>query len=278
VSGNAVVDRALQAALADSTEKWLVSKGRLDYGPFSLADVVTQIEKGEIVAGNIIMDKDSGARGDVSEHELLGPIVDAARQRLDEQRRAQAEVKVQSAEKKKGVAMYGVIGMAALAAAAAVYFIIQKVRSDDGPKTVAGINKVEGAELKVTISLPKAPPKQKRTGGGGGGGGGGHGKYDDSMSLDLSDENDETETLSMEKVYAVYSGYGGQLGGCLASNGTSSANIMMIIDGPTGRVKGVKVNGQTSGGLQGCIYRVMSKMQFPKINGPRTRAEFDIGV
>ena len=98
------------------------------------------------------------------------------------------------------------------------------------------------------------------------------------MSLDMSDENDESETLSMERVYAVYSGYGGQLGGCLASNGTRSANIMMIIDGPSGRVKGVKVNGQTGGGLQGCIYRVMSKMQFPKINGPRTRAEFDIGV
>ena len=38
-SGNAVVDRALAAALADTNEKWLISKGRLDYGPFSLADV-----------------------------------------------------------------------------------------------------------------------------------------------------------------------------------------------------------------------------------------------
>jgi hypothetical protein len=98
------------------------------------------------------------------------------------------------------------------------------------------------------------------------------------MSLDLSDDSDETETLGMDKVYAVYSGSGAALGGCLGSNGARSANIMMIIDGPTGRVKGVKVNGQTSGGLQGCIFRVMSKLQFPKINGPRTRAEFDIGV
>ena len=94
--GQLVVDRALAAALADTTEKWLVSKGSLDYGPFSLADVVKQIEKGEIVAGNMIMDKDTGARVDVGEHPLLGPIVDAARQRLDDQRRAQAEVKVQS--------------------------------------------------------------------------------------------------------------------------------------------------------------------------------------
>ncbi len=276
-SGNAVIDRALQAALADTAEKFLISKGRLDYGPFSLADVVAQIEKGEIVAGNIIMDKDTGARGDVAEHELLGPVVDAARQRMDDQRRAQAEVKVQSAEKKRGAMLYGVIGLGVVGAAIAVYFIINAVRSDDKAKAVAGIAKVEGAELKVTISLPKVPPAKKRTGGGRSGGGGG-GRYDENMTLDLSDDSDETETLSMDKVYAVYSSYGGPLASCLGSNGTRSANIGIIIDGPSGKVKGVRVNGSSSGGLHQCIWRVMQRMQFPKINGPRTRAEFDIGV
>jgi hypothetical protein len=278
-SGNAVIDRALTAALADSTEKFLISKGRLDYGPFSLADVVAQIDKGEIVKGNIIMDKDTGARGDVADHELLGPVVDAARQRIDDQRRAHAEVKVQSAEKKRGAMLYGVIGLGVVGAAIAVYFVINAVRSDDKQKAVAGIAKVEGAELKVTISLPKVPPAKKRTGGGGhGGGGGGGGKYDDNMQLDLSDDSDETETLGMDKVYAVYSSYGGPLASCLGSNGTRSANIGIIIDGPSGRVKGVRVNGASSGGLHQCIWRVMQRMQFPKINGPRTRAEFDIGV
>jgi hypothetical protein len=129
------------------------------------------------------------------------------------------------------------------------------------------------------VSLPKVPPAKKRTGGGGhGGGGGGGGRYNDNMSLDLTDDSDETETLGMDKVYAVYSHYGAQLGGCIASNGGGSANIGMIIDGPTGRVKGVRVNGQDTGALHSCIWRVMQKMQFPKINGPRTRAEFDIGV
>ena len=279
-SGNAVIDRALSAALADSTEKYLISKGRLDYGPFSLADVVKQIDKGDIVAGNIIMDKDTGSRGDVAEHELLGPVVDAARQRMDDQRRAHAEVKVQSAEKKRGAMLYGVIGLGVVGAAIAVYFVINAVRSDDKKKAVAGIAKVEGAELKVTISLPKVPPAKKRTGGGGhgGGGGGGGGKYDDNMQLDLSDDSDETETLGMDKVYAVYSSYGGPLASCLGSNGTRSANIGIIIDGPSGRVKGVRVNGSSSGGLHQCIWKVMQRMQFPKINGPRTRAEFDIGV
>ena len=75
------VDRALAGGARRLDEKWLVTKGKLDYGPFSLADVVKQIEKGDIVAGNIIMDKDTGARVDVDEHPLLGPMVEAARQR-----------------------------------------------------------------------------------------------------------------------------------------------------------------------------------------------------
>jgi hypothetical protein len=199
---------------------------------------------------------------------------------MDDQRRAHAEVKVQSAEKKRGAMLYGVIGLGVIGAAIAVYFVINAVRSDDKKKALAGIAKVEGAELKVTISLPKVPPAKKRTGGGGhsGGGGGGAGRYDDNMQLDLSDDSDETETLGMDKVYAVYSSYGGPLASCLGSNGTRSANIGIIIDGPSGKVKGVKVNNQSSGGLHQCIWRVMQRMQFPKINGPRTRAEFDIGV
>jgi hypothetical protein len=277
-SGNSVVDRALSAALADTTEKFLISKGRLDYGPFSLADVVAQIEKGDIVAGNIIMDKDTGARGDVGEHPLLGPIVDAAKQRRDDQRRAQAEMKVQSAQTKKGAVLYTFIALGVIGAAVAVWFIINAVKKDEDKKAIAGVSQLEGADLKVTISMPKVPPAKKHSGHGGGGGGNIKDNYSENLALDLTDDSDETETLGMDKVYAVYSSYGRQLGGCLGANGGGSANIGIIIDGPSGKVRWVKVNGQQSGGLYNCINRVMRSMSFPKINGPRTRAEFDIGA
>jgi hypothetical protein len=279
-SGNMVVDRALAAALADSTEKWLISKGRLDYGPFSLADVVKQVDKGDIVAGNLIMDKDTGARVDIAEHPLLGPVVDAARQRIDDQRRAQAEVAVQSREKKRGALLYAVIGLGVLGAAAGVYFIIESTRHGEDHKEVATISGLDGAQIKVTVTLPKTPPAKHHGGGGGrtSGGGGGQRNANENLALDLSDDSDETETLGMDKVYAVYSHYGAQLGGCLQSSGAGQANIGIIIDGPSGRVNWVKVNGQASGALWNCINRAMRNMQFPTIHGPRTRAEFDIGV
>ena len=82
----------------------------------------------------------------------------------------------------------------------------------------------------------------------------------------------------MGEVYKVYSRYGGQLGGCLAQTGQHQANIYINIDGPSGRVQFVKINGKQSGPLYGCLNGVLRRMKFPSINGPRTRAEFDIAM
>ena len=280
-SAGIAVDRVLHAALADSTEKWLISKGKLDYGPFSLADIVAQIEKGDIVAGNVIMDKDSGARSDVGVHPMLGPMIEVARQRRDDARRAQAEVAVQSSEKKKGVMLYLLIFLGVLGAAAAVYFVIKAVKGDSAEKKIEGIAALDGASLKVTVSMPKAPPKRtggKRTGGNTGAGGS-HQRGNEDLSLDMSDEDDSgSSTLDMGTVYGVYSKQGGRLGGCLQKTGAGQASIGMIIDGASGRVTLVKVDGKQSGGTWACLNGVLRGMQFPKLKGGRTRAEFDIGI
>lgn len=274
-----IVDRALASALADTTEKWLISKGKLDYGPFSLADVVKQIEKGDIVAGNVIQDKDSGARSEVSQHPLLGPMVDAAKQRIDQERRAAAEVRVQSAEKKRGAMLYALIGLGVAAAGVAVYLIISAAtKHDDGPK-LASVSGLEGAQLKVKVSEPKAPPPRPKGGGHGGGGGGNYQNSGENLALDMSgDDDDGPGALDMNTVFRVYSGAGGALGGCLQSSGAGQASIGIIINGPSGRVTWVKVNGQQSGGLYNCLSRVLRGLQFPTLKAGRTRAEFDIGL
>jgi hypothetical protein len=82
----------------------------------------------------------------------------------------------------------------------------------------------------------------------------------------------------MGTVFSVYSRYGNRLGGCLQKTGSSSANISIIIDGPSGKVNWARVNGESSGGLHACVSGVLRSMKFPSINGPRTRAEFDIGI
>ncbi len=268
-------NQVLAAALADPSEKWLVSRQRMDYGPFSLAEVLAQIERGEIVAGNHLQDKDTGARTDVGDHPLLGPLVDAARQRLDDQRRAQAEVKEQSRDKKRGALLYAMIAGGVVVAALAVLVILRSIGHDDAGRKKAQISALDGASLHVTVSAPKTPPATHRRPSTGGQR---PARNTDNLALDLSDDSDETETLDMGTVYGVYSRYGGKLGGCMQGSGEHSANIGIIIDGASGRVTWVKVNDQQAGGLYSCLSGVLRGMQFPRIKGPRTRAEFDISM
>jgi hypothetical protein len=275
----APADPALTAALADTTEKWLISKGRLDYGPFSLADVVDQIRAHQIVAGNIIVDKDTGARIAVDEHPLLGPMVDHAKVAKDDARRTEAEVEHQTREKKRGVVLYGVIALGVAAVGAAVWFIVQHAGAAEN-KQVAGIEGVGAGQLEVKMTMPKAPPK--RAGGGGhhsGGGGGNSQNGSDVLALDMSgdDDDDGGGPLDMTTVYNGYAPRGGQLMGCLAKTGAGSASIAMIIDGKSGRVSFLKVNGETSGPLFACLNGVLRSIQFPSTGGARTRAEFDLG-
>jgi hypothetical protein len=147
------------------------------------------------------------------------------------------------------------------------------------------------ADLKINLSKPKKPPKQTHPGGTSSGGhhtsgtSGGRdttglgGNADQVLDLGGDEDDDEgSETLSMDKVYDTYSRYGGKLGSCLASNGGGTANLSIIIDGPSGKVTWLRVNGEKGGGLFNCMGRVVKSMQFPTIHGPRTRAEFDISI
>lgn len=273
------IDSALAMALSDSAEKWLISKGQLDYGPFSLADVVAQIEDGKILGNHIIVDKDTGARAEVGSHPLLGPVSDAAKARHDEARRVAAETKHRRTETKRGAMLYALIAVAVIAVGGGAWWGIQRARTDE-TTSVASVTGVGNATIDYQVSLPKRPKKVPRANRPSGGqtnvatSSGG-----EDMTLDMSgDDDDATETLDLGTIHSVYSRQGGALGRCLAQNGGGSANISFIINGPTGRVTLVRVNGKQDGGLATCITKVMKSLAFPTINGPRTRAEFDISM
>ena len=276
-------DPALGAALADTTEKWLVQKGRLDYGPFSLADIVQQIKANQIVAGNVMIDKDSGVRFNVEEHPILGPMVEEARFAKDTARRAEAEERHQSSSKKRGAVVYGAIALGVIGLGVGAVMLVKALGSDEG-KTANGVQAVEGGKLDIKVSMPKEPPKVAHKGGGGhhgGGGGGGHagGNSSDTLTFDMSgdDDDDSGSPLDMGTVYNVYSRRAGDLVGCAQRNGVSDAAIAISIDGKSGRVTSVKVNGGTSGSLYSCLSGVLRSLQFPTTTAPRTRAEFNLG-
>jgi hypothetical protein len=275
-------------ALADTEEKWLVSKGKLDFGPFGLAHVVEQIRTNEIQPGHFIVDNHTGERWNVEEHPLLTRLVDQAKQRRDDQRRAQAEVHHAKSEKTRGFALYLFIAAGVAAVAVVAYLVVTgatKAKEEDSGDRLASVGESDIA-VKVSAAKKSKPAKKrsgkrsgKRSSKGGGGGGGGDtgGDENDVLALDMNSDLG-TETLSMGTVNQHLRSAHGSLGRCMSKTGERYAAINFIIKGPTGRVVWVRVNGKKSGALYSCIKSALKRVKFPTVDGPRTKAEFDISL
>jgi serine/threonine protein kinase len=268
----------LTAALSETDERWLISKGKLDYGPFTLAQVVEQIQGNQILPGNILVDKDTGDRRKVEDHPLLSELVDAARLRRDEARRTEAEVVHAKQEKRRGAALYGFIALAVVGLGGGAYLLWSTLAShkDDGNSgAIAGL---ESGKVEATLSFPSKEERKKRRAAGrhsgGGKAGGVAGGWDDTVNLDM-DEDGGDERLDDSQVNPVLQRSGGALGHCLTSTGSHKANIEFIVKG-TGKVSQVRVNGETKSGLANCVRGVMKSMQFPTFDGQRSKHYFDM--
>lgn len=264
----------------ESEQRWLIQKGRLDFGPFSLQEIKRQIDANEILPEHTIIDNDSGKRGKIAEHPLLGDMVHAAAARRDEHRRVNAEATMVKQDRRRGAALYLVIALGVAAIGAGGYFGLKKLRAADkkGPSELAAL---EGAELNVTIELKPQAPRgtgKKRTGGARPGEAGAKGGWDDSLDLgDASDDDGDSERLDNATLSKVIQSSGRGLGACLAGSGSRKAEIEFIVAG-SGKVTSVRVNGDTDSGLANCIRKKMQAMQFPSFNGPRTRGSFEMSI
>ncbi len=129
-------------AVAQNDEKYLISKGKLDYGPFTLAHIIEDINANQVLPGHVIIDKDTGERVNVEDHPLLAELVDEAKERRDDQRRAQAEVAHSEQEKRRGFALYAFIAFAVIAIGGGAFLIYRSLRSTSFSPTVVA----EGAK------------------------------------------------------------------------------------------------------------------------------------
>ncbi len=279
------------AAHDDTAEKWLISKGKLDFGPFNLQQIIQQIEANQILPGHVIIDSETAQRTPVEDHALLHDIVDKAKQRRDDMRRAQAEVTHAKTEKRRGATLYIVIAAGVLALGGGAYFVVDKMSAasdDSGGGSVAAI---EEGQLQAKITFMSSGKKRRGKGRrgkgrrsgtsrgtsrGNSGGSTGRDEYDGPMDLgDVSEGSDASERLDDSEINPVISRHGGKLGRCLSKTGSRRAHIQFVIRG-NGKVSYAKVNGQTGTPLAKCVSGVMKRMSFPTFNGPRTRAEFEL--
>ena len=144
-------EQAAAAVVAEGDEKWLVSKGKLDFGPFNLAHIIEDIRTNQILPGHVIVDKDTGERCAVEDHPLLAVLVDQAKERRDHERRAQAEVAHTKKESRRGVTLYAFIAAGVLGVGLAVFLVIRMLGSDTFSPSLSVQGEAGDAELEYVV-------------------------------------------------------------------------------------------------------------------------------
>jgi len=277
------VAEAAGAAIDEAQERWLIQKDRLDFGPFSLAQVRAQIQRGEIIGEHMIVDSDTGARKKVKDFPALREFTKTSERHREQNRRAAAEQRQESVDKKKKTVTVLFTLVFLVAAVGGVFFFVWTRKADQGTKLASRSEDAEvDAFLKdVKVSFQKAQVAKRGSGGHHAGGGKDDAEFNnDSNFGDASkyaSAGDETldDGVIEETMMHHYRG----LVPCLMSErkhnpGLSEMSLDFVVRG-SGKVSAVKVNGQ-KGGFASCV---LSRMPtFPKFNGSKTIASWSMSM
>jgi hypothetical protein len=271
--------------LDDNDERWLVQKGNLDFGPFSMAQIRAQIERGEILADNTLLDTHSGQRGMVRELPGLGELAKHAHRLLERTRREHAERRSQSTQKKKSLATTAIVTLVvAVVVTGAVFYVLSRQDTSGGHLASRQEESEVDSFLKgVKIGGMKAIVRRGTHHAGGGGPASSAGGADD-FSND-SRFGDATrgmaqgdQTLEDDQIQNTMMANYRRLIPCIAhAPGMSNLAIDFVVRG-TGKVSAVKVNGQKSGALPGCVLSRMQTFSFPKFDGSKTIASWSMSL
>jgi serine/threonine-protein kinase len=274
-------------AIDDAQERWLIQKDRLDFGPFSLAQIRAQIGRGEILGEHMIVDSDTGARKKVKDFPALRDFARHSERQLEQTRRAHAEIKHEKSEKTKSLFTFVVVTIALLGiGGAGAWYVLTRKAADKTQLAERSEEAEIDAFLKdVKLSFQRANVAKRGSGGGhrsGGGSTAGDGDFSNDANFGDASKHgsggDETldDGVIEETMMKHYRG----LVPCLMQErkrnaGVSEMSLDFVVRG-TGKVSAVKVNGQKGGSFASCVLGRMPT--FPKFNGNKTIASWSMSM
>jgi hypothetical protein len=269
----------------DSQERWLIQKDKLDFGPFSLAQIRAQIERGEIEGEHMIVDSDTGARKKVKDFPALKEFTKVAERRLEQMRRAKAETTHEATEKKKSMATVLIVGVALAAVGGGMALYLMSRKAADGGQLASREEEAEVDSFLKDVKLDFQTAKVAKRGSGGhhSSGSSGGDEFNNDMNIgDVTKAGGGDETLDDNVIQRVMMGNYRSLIPCLMAEkhknpGLSEMSIDFVVRG-TGKVSAVKVNGQRGGAFPGCVLGRMQSFNFPRFNGSKTIASWSMSV
>jgi eukaryotic-like serine/threonine-protein kinase len=257
---------ALKARLeADPRPRYVVSKDKMDHGPFSAVELLQQIASHAFTGDHGLRDEISGQSLPIAEWEEFAPF--AVQTGLMREKRAEekAVVRAADADKKRGVAKSIIAASVVLALGGVLavwFFKVRGTHSDD--VTVAG-DRVGNIEINGDIKGKKKGP------GGGPGGGGGPGYSGGSSFESILNGNNETITMGQGQGQDQPDLTNAQLSaplrhasfitGCGAPD---DMKVMVRVAVKMGRAVGVTIStNPPSAGVAACVDRSVRGLQWP---------------
>jgi hypothetical protein len=257
---------ALKARLeSDPRPRYVVSKDKMDHGPFTAVELLQQIASHAFTADHSLRDEISGQALPIAEWEEFAPFAQQAGLLREKRAEEKAVVRAADADKKRGVAKSIIAGsvVVALAGVLAVWFF--KVRGTHSDEiTVAG-DRTGTVEVNGDIK-----GKNKKTGGGGGGGGGGGPGFSGGTSFEnILNNNNETVTMGQAQdqpdltnaQLAAPLRHASFITGCGAPD---DMKVTVRVAVKMGRAVGVTVSSNPpSAGVAACVDRSVRGLAWP---------------
>ena len=276
----------------DSTERWLIQKDRLDFGPFALGELKQQLYKRQFSPDDMVLNKETGDVTRIRNHALLREfIVHLESHFAHKEADSLAEARLDKDKRRRTVTvLFVAMALIVLGAGGAVaaWFLTKDPEIEERivyREKEADIDKlINGME----ITWKKEPPQKKRkkrrrrprrksAGGAAATKGGESVTYLGDATKEGGDER-----LTQPVIQRVMQKNFRKLIPCFlaarrADSSLREVNIDFGIKG-SGRVNSAKVNGKGGGGLQSCILSRMKTIKFPSFDGALTPASFSMSL
>ena len=287
--GRVTMEELLADDGGDTTERWLVQKDRLDFGPFSLLELKQQLHKQQFKADDMVLNKDSGELTRIRTHPLLKEFCVHLESFLaSREAESLADQRLEKDKKRRTVTVlmvaFALVVLGACGAVAAWFLtkdpeieerIVYREKEANIEKLLSGIEitwKKEKAKRKRKRRRRKPRPKA-----------GTKAAASEDPGVTYLGDASKTggdETLPLTVVERVMQRNFRKLVPCVHSalrrdGSLRAVNIDFGILG-SGKVNKAKVNGKISGAFHGCILSKMKQIKFPSFDGALTPASFSM--
>jgi hypothetical protein len=259
---------ALKASLeSDPRPRYVVSKDKMDHGPFSAVELLQQIASHSFTGEHGLRDEISGQSMPIADWEEFAPFVEQTSLVREKRAEEKAVVRAADADKKRGVAksIVAVSVVMALAGVLAVWFFHRRGTHKDD----VTVDRDPIGSIDVNGDIKGKKGKGGPGGGGGGGGGGGYSGGGPSFDTILNSNND---TITMGQGQDMPDLTNAQLSAPLrhasfigSCGAPDDMHVSVRVAVKMGRAIGVTVTtNPTSPGVAGCIDSSVRRLVWPQ--------------